>query len=234
MIPVLLGEQHHRVKAEKRLTRWEKWRMGWRRICSSVRPGRTEGLGHPAWGTAGLGKTSDHPHLWEVLSGACVHAKSLQSCPTLCNTLDRSPPGSSVHGILQATILKWVPMPSYRGSSQPRDQTPVSYVSCPWQSGSLPLVPPGKPSFGGSHIYSIGLQGEELRLTEYTRGQTLDTSHQKLSNNQGSLKWSRAARDPAVCHRRAHAEPGQGGGRGESLGFGGQDPDWNQACALAV
>ena len=69
--------------------------MGWRRICSSVRPGRTEGLGHPAWGTAGLGKTSDHPHLWEVLSGACVHAKSLQSCPTLCNTLDRSPPGSS-------------------------------------------------------------------------------------------------------------------------------------------
>ena len=92
----------------------------------------------------------------------------------------------------------------------------------------------GNPHSGGSHIYSIGLQGEELRLTEYTRGQTLDTSHQKLSNNQGSLKWSRAARDPAVCHRRAHAEPGQGGGRGESLGFGGRDPDWNQTCALAV
>ena len=62
----------------------------------------------------------------------------------------------------------------------------------------------------------------------------MDTSHQKLSNNQGSLKWSRAARDPAVCHRRAHAEPGQGGGRGESLGFGGGDPEWNQTCALAV
>ena len=39
-------------------------------------------------------------------------------------------PGSSVHGILQARILEWVTMPSSRGSSQSRDQTLVSYVSC--------------------------------------------------------------------------------------------------------
>ena len=38
----------------------------------------------------------------------CMHAKSLQSCPTLCNPTDSSPPGSSVHGILQARILEWV------------------------------------------------------------------------------------------------------------------------------
>ena len=38
----------------------------------------------------------------------CVCAKLLQSCPTLCNPLDCSPPGSSVHGILQARILEWV------------------------------------------------------------------------------------------------------------------------------
>ena len=44
--------------------------------------------------------------------------------------MDCSPPGSSVHGILQARILKWVAMPSFRGSSQPRDQTRVFYVSC--------------------------------------------------------------------------------------------------------
>ena len=59
-----------------------------------------------------------------------MHAKSLQSCPTLCNPLDCSPPGSSVHAILQARILEWVSMPFSRGSSQPRDQTHLSYVSC--------------------------------------------------------------------------------------------------------
>ena len=46
-----------------------------------------------------------------------------QSCLTLCNPMDCSPPGSSVHGILQAGILEWVAISSSRGSSQPRDQT---------------------------------------------------------------------------------------------------------------
>ena len=40
-----------------------------------------------------------------------MHAKSPQSCPTLCNPMDHSPPGSSVHGILQARILEWVACP---------------------------------------------------------------------------------------------------------------------------
>ena len=45
--------------------------------------------------------------------------------------MNRSPPpGSSVCGILQATILEWVAMPSSRGSSWPRDQTHISYISC--------------------------------------------------------------------------------------------------------
>ena len=56
--------------------------------------------------------------------------KSLQSCPTLCDPVDRSPPGSSVHGILQASILEGIVISSSRGSSQPRDQTQVSYISC--------------------------------------------------------------------------------------------------------
>ena len=47
----------------------------------------------------------------------CVHAKSLQLCLTLCDLVDRGPPGSSVHGILQARILEWVAMRSSRGSS---------------------------------------------------------------------------------------------------------------------
>ena len=44
--------------------------------------------------------------------------------------MDCSPPGSSVHGILQGGILEWVVMPCSRGSSQPRDQTWVPFVSC--------------------------------------------------------------------------------------------------------
>ena len=51
-------------------------------------------------------------------------------CPTLCTTLDCSPQGTSVHRILQARILEWVTISFYGGSSQPRDQTHVSYVSC--------------------------------------------------------------------------------------------------------
>ena len=50
-------------------------------------------------------------------------AKSLQSCPTLRDPMDLRPPGSSVHGLLQAKILEWVAMPSYRRSSQPKDRT---------------------------------------------------------------------------------------------------------------
>ena len=53
-----------------------------------------------------------------------------QSCPTLCDPMYYSPPGSSVHGILQARILKWVAISYSRGSSWPRDQTCVSRGSC--------------------------------------------------------------------------------------------------------
>ena len=60
---------------------------------------------------------------------ARMHAKLLQSCPTLCNTMACSPPGSSVYGIFQATILEWVAVSFSRGSSQPRDQTQVSCVA---------------------------------------------------------------------------------------------------------
>ena len=57
-------------------------------------------------------------------------AKSLQSCLTLCDHMDCSPPGSSVHGILQAKIPEWFAMPSSRGSSLPGDGTHISCVSC--------------------------------------------------------------------------------------------------------
>ena len=55
-------------------------------------------------------------------------AKLLQLCPTLCNPMDYSLPGSSVHGILQARIMEWDAMPSSRESSQPRDRTQGSSI----------------------------------------------------------------------------------------------------------
>ena len=66
-----------------------------------------------------------------------VHAKLLQSCPTLCDPMDCSPPGSSLHGILQAGILEWVAISSSKGSSQPRDPTGISLYRLHWQVDSL-------------------------------------------------------------------------------------------------
>ena len=52
-----------------------------------------------------------------------------RSCPTLCDPMDCSAPGSSVHWILQARILEWTAKLSSRGSSWPRDQTQVSHIA---------------------------------------------------------------------------------------------------------
>ena len=53
-----------------------------------------------------------------------------QSCPTLCNLMDCSPPGFSVRGISQARVLEWVAIFSSREFLWPRDQTHISCISC--------------------------------------------------------------------------------------------------------
>ena len=63
---------------------------------------------------------------WAIKKAACLCAKLLQLCPTLCDAMDCGPPSPSVHGILQARILEWIAMPSSRGASQPRDWTHIS------------------------------------------------------------------------------------------------------------
>ena len=67
-----------------------------------------------------------------------------QWCLTLCNPMGCSPPGSSVHGILQARILGWVATSYSRGSSRPSDRTPYVLGALHWQVDSLPLGPPRK------------------------------------------------------------------------------------------
>ena len=71
---------------------------------------------------------------------ACVHMRL-----TLCNPIDCSPSGSSVHGVFQARKLKCFAVSYSRGSSKPRDQSWVS-LSPALAGDSLPLVPPGKPT----------------------------------------------------------------------------------------
>ena len=71
--------------------------------CSSL-PRR-----HPRTGVFHQGKKQD---LQEAAAAAAAAAKSLQSCPTLCDPIDGSPPGSPVPGILQARTLEWVAISS--------------------------------------------------------------------------------------------------------------------------
>ena len=67
-----------------------------------------------------------------------IYVKVAQLCPTLCDPMDYT-----VHGVLQAKILKWVAFPSSWGSSQPRDQSQVSAL----QADSLPTELSGKPEY---------------------------------------------------------------------------------------
>ena len=80
-----------------------------------------------------------HIPSWRVmLLSFCLVA---QSCPTLCNPMNYNPPGFSVHGILQARILEWVPIAFSRGSSRPRIEPGFPAL----QANSLPQSHQGSP-----------------------------------------------------------------------------------------
>ena len=58
-----------------------------------------------------------------------MKVKVAQSCPTLCDPMNYSLAGYSVHGILQASILEWVAVPFSSGASHPRDGNQVSRIA---------------------------------------------------------------------------------------------------------
>lgn len=68
-------------------------------------------------------------HYLDFCIFTCMCIQSLQSWPPLCSSVDSSPLGSSVYGIVQVRRLKWVIMPSSRESSRPQNQTHFSCVS---------------------------------------------------------------------------------------------------------
>ena len=70
-----------------------------------------------------------------------------QSCLTLCNPIDCSLPGSSIHWIFQARILEWVAISSSRGIFPSQGLNLHLFCLLHWQADSLPLAPPGKPYF---------------------------------------------------------------------------------------
>ena len=106
----------------------------WRCICDSVCM-----LLSPFTSPSPFSKSAPLLHAW-------VRAKSLQSCMTLCNPIDHSPPGFWSQGILQARILEWVAMSSSRGSSRPRART---HTSCIGRQILYPLSHLGSP-----HLHS--------------------------------------------------------------------------------
>ena len=73
-------------------------------------------------------------------------AKSLQSCPTLCNPIDGSPPGSPVHGILQARTLEWVAISfsnAWKWKVKVKLLSPAWFFTTPWTAAHQAPPPMG-------------------------------------------------------------------------------------------
>ena len=103
----------------------------------------------------------------------CCCCSVAKLCPTLCNPMDCSPPGSSVHGIFQARTLEWLAISSSRGSSQPRGLTQVSFISCIDSQILLPLSHMGNLF----RFYWTKLNPSKLVLPLCTLAPGLGTGH---------------------------------------------------------
>ena len=112
-----------------------------------------------------------------------------QSCPTLCNSMDCSPSGSSVHGDVQARIVKWDAILFSRGSSQPRDRTRVSCIA-----GRL------FTEWAGSH---------------HGQFQYSYSSFQNLASQVFDLFFRDITLDPLIITLTLSSQKKQGGGLGE-------------------
>ena len=121
-----------------------------------VFPPWSHGCRHPAW-------ASTYPHCTTIsctefravvcpalcylhLATATAAAKSLQSCPTLCDPIDGSPPGSPIPGILQARTLEWVAI-SFFNAWKWKSESEVAQ-SCPTLSDPMDCSPPGSSVHG--------------------------------------------------------------------------------------
>ena len=100
----------------------------------------------------------------------CPECMYAQSNPTLCDYMDCSLPGSSVHGIFQTRILEWVAISFSRGSFWPRDRTHVSCVSCMRPRFDLSGRTPGRGNDNLLQYFCVGNhmdRGAWLAMTVY-------------------------------------------------------------------
>ena len=144
-------------------------------------------------------------------------AKLLQSCPTLCDPVDCSLPGSFVPGILQARIQEWIAVPSSRGSSQPRDQTHICIgrqILYHWGTWEAPISSCmllnhleiiqdeflshatkiiwkrwNKPSHHATRSHGLSLLSMEFSRQEYWNGLPFPSPGELSDPNLGILHW---------------------------------------------
>ena len=144
-----------------------------------------------------------------------VHAKSLQFCLTVCDPMDGSLPGFSVHGILQIRMPEWVAVPSSRGSSWSRDWT-LSLLH--WQEGSLSPVFPGSVSKGSAcNGGDLGLIPGSWRSPGEGNGNSLQYSCLENSTDRGAWwitvhgvtkSWIRLSNSTYTHLQAANSTPG--------------------------
>ena len=106
---------------------------------------------------------SSLPHLGKRDEFCICCGCSLLSRVRLCDPMDCSPPGCSVHGIFPAGIWEWLAISSSRGSSWSRNWTCISWCLLYWQVDSLPLVPPGKPKLDQWKGVSVSLSNKLIQ-----------------------------------------------------------------------
>ena len=127
-----------------------------------------------------------------ITTCVCVCVLVTQLCPTLCDPMNCSPPGFSVHGILQARILEWIAIPFSRGSSRARDRTLVSCTAAifftVWDTGKshYNLITSFKTPSSYTGITSWSTRTSTYEWEEGTDQST--TTHSRLFSRTLNLK----------------------------------------------
>ena len=124
---------------------------------------------------------------------ACLRAVTSVVSDSL-DPMDCSPPGPSVHGILQARILEWVAISSSRGSSRPGGQTHVSCVSCIGRWVHYHSTPPGKPLRPGSLKYP------KVAYTGWMFTSLSHEGHLRVVSGWGNWTVTKLAHHPQQAH----------------------------------
>ena len=116
-------------------------------------------------------------------------SEAAQSCPTPCNPMDCSLPGSSIHGIFQARVLEWVALSLSRISSRPKDQTQVSCIA----GRQFAVWATGEAQDQGFRIYSRAHQHDPPPLLP----------HPVLASNRTALEPHQEGPAGSARHSRA-------------------------------